>query len=439
MTVKSGEHAARTDRGSSTRRPRWVKPRILLILVAIAAGMLFAGRLSASLLWPDDGSADVGFIRDMTAHHNQAVEMADIVRQRTEDYELRAVAQEIVLVQQWQIGRMQGWLDVWGVPLISDRPRMAWMGDEGMTTTTMPGMASYEEIRQLEQLPMAAMEEQFLRLMIRHHQGGVQMAEAALERADRPEVRELAQAIKATQEYEIGVMQDILARKGWAPEPVLAGAPAADHSGHGAMTASMNSAEAGAAHAEGFTASVPDTVQGIIRFGPPLVLIFAMVALMLDLIRERRRGAGFNRLTPVMQRWQTVAVGGLLASAILHAGLTPDHLREGAGFGLAFAAAALALAVVAAAILVAPSRPAYLGGAALAAGLIAIWVLFRIVPPPGADAAEGIDLVGLVTKAAEVAAFAGCIVLWRHAGGVATMDEPPAPRRRTRRYARTAS
>lgn len=440
MTVISRTSADRAERAARSGRAfRWSDLRMALIVVAIGAGMLFAGRLSASFLWPGDRSADAGFVRDMTAHHTQAVQMADIMRLRTEDAELRALSQEIVLVQQWQIGRMQGWLDVWGVPLISDQPRMAWMGHEGMTTVTMPGMASHEEIRQLEQLPAAEAEELFLRLMIRHHEGGVQMAEAGLERADRPEVRELARAIEGTQRYEIGVMQDILARKGWAPEPGLAGAPAADHGVHGGATAGGGDEAEGVGHGQRFTGSVPGTIRGIIRFGPPLVVIFAVAALWLDAIRRQRVGTGVARLTPALRGWQAAAVAGLFASALLHAGLTPDHLREGIGFGIAFAAASTALAVVAAALLVVPSRPAYLAGAALAAGLIVIWTLFRFVPPPGAEEGEGIDLIRLVTKATELVALAGCIVLSWHAGGAAMSDEPPTTPGRARRYVRVSS
>jgi hypothetical protein len=69
-------------------------------------------------------------------------------------------------------------------------------------------------------------------------------------------------------------------------------------------------------------------------------------------------------------------------------------------------------AIVAAAILVWPSRFAYLAGAALSLALIALWTVFLLVSPPGAEAAEAIDSVGLFTKATELVAAIACTVLW---------------------------
>lgn len=53
----------------------------------------------------------------MSDHHAQAVEMALLARDRTNDEELRRFALDIILTQQAQIGQMQGWLAVWERPL----------------------------------------------------------------------------------------------------------------------------------------------------------------------------------------------------------------------------------------------------------------------------------------------------------------------------------
>jgi uncharacterized protein (DUF305 family) len=80
-------------------------------------------------------------------------------------------------------------------------------------TGRMPGMASPEELAHLEQLSGTAADAEFLRLMIRHHQGGIPMAEEARERSTNTQVRSLATAIVASQGAEITVMQDLLAQK----------------------------------------------------------------------------------------------------------------------------------------------------------------------------------------------------------------------------------
>ena len=191
---------------------------VLALLVLIAAA--FAGSAALSPRTPLDGSADAGFARDMAAHHEQAVEMAEIVRDRTDDDTIRVIATDVSLTQTAQIGMMQGWLALWGLPVASAGPRMAWMtGDEhgGMQHEqassmggTMPGLASRADIARLRTLPTAQADRLFLRLMIAHHRGGVQMAEAGERLAGTPEVRDFARRIATSQQAEIQQMQALL-------------------------------------------------------------------------------------------------------------------------------------------------------------------------------------------------------------------------------------
>ena len=77
--------------------------------------------------------------RDMSVHHAQAVEMAEIVRDKTQSEEVRLMAADMALTQQGQIGRMQGWLDTWNLPATGAEPALTWMGHP--TEGRMPGMA----------------------------------------------------------------------------------------------------------------------------------------------------------------------------------------------------------------------------------------------------------------------------------------------------------
>jgi uncharacterized protein (DUF305 family) len=200
------------------------------LLLAGVAVLLAAASLALFLSSrpPGNSSAEAGFARDMSVHHAQAVEMAEIVRDRTEDEQVRILATDMALTQQAQIGRMQGWLDAWGLPATGTEPTMAWMGHP--TEGRMPGMATPEEINGLRNMPTPEMNKQFLRLMIPHHQAAIPMAHAALERTDRPEVERLAQAIVASQESEIENMQEMLRERG--AEPVTEGDASHDHAGH---------------------------------------------------------------------------------------------------------------------------------------------------------------------------------------------------------------
>jgi uncharacterized protein (DUF305 family) len=197
-----------------------------LVLLLAATTVLFA----ALALWfflsgqtPGDGSVEAGFARDMSVHHAQAVEMAEIARDKTESAEIRTLATDIALTQQGQIGHMQGWLSVWRLPPTGPEPPMAWMGHP--TEGRMPGMASPEEIRRLQEASPGEADRLFLQLMIPHHQAAIPMAEAALERTDNPQVTDLAEGIIAAQRGEIRVMNDLLEERG-------AEAPTGSHGGH---------------------------------------------------------------------------------------------------------------------------------------------------------------------------------------------------------------
>lgn len=213
------EHPARPL--PSTGSWRWSVA--LAALAGLALLFALAVRLNGSVyLAPSDNSVEAGFARDMSTHHSQAVEMAEIVRDRTVDSEVRLLATDIALTQQAQIGRFQGWLDAWGLLPTGSAPAMAWMGHAG---GAMPGLAMIDDILGLQQMPGTEADIAFLRLMIRHHQGGVAMAEALLARGARPEVERQARGIIASQQAEIATMQEMLRQRG--SDGADAGAPSA--------------------------------------------------------------------------------------------------------------------------------------------------------------------------------------------------------------------
>jgi uncharacterized protein (DUF305 family) len=178
---------------------------VLVLLAGCSAGTTAALLVTRA---PGNDSAEAGFARDMMVHHAQAVEMAEIVRAKTESNEIRILASDTALTQQAQIGQMQGWLGVWGLPITGTEPAMAWMGHP--TQGRMPGMATPEDVNRLRNAPPQEADAMFLRLMIPHHQAAVPMAEAILKETDRPEVERLASAIVASQRTEIATMRDML-------------------------------------------------------------------------------------------------------------------------------------------------------------------------------------------------------------------------------------
>nr|BFE88458.1 hypothetical protein GCM10020093_110590 [Planobispora longispora] len=85
----------------------------------------------------------------------------------------------------------------------------------------MPGMASEDELERLRQATGKDKEVLFLQLMIRHHEGGVQMAEALLNLSERDEVVTMARHIVNTQSGEIKLMTDMLRQRGAQPLPSI--------------------------------------------------------------------------------------------------------------------------------------------------------------------------------------------------------------------------
>jgi uncharacterized protein (DUF305 family) len=234
--------AAAPEQDAPAPAPRRSPLRVVLLAVVAVGLVLIGGGVAVGLgIGRDDppaaGSVDAGFARDMSTHHLQGVEMANLALTRATDPEVRSIAFDISATQTNQVGRMQGWLALWGVPLATDSP-MAWMGGTGTTAqgsgtdmsgmdmgdaTTgavlMPGMATEAELSDLGTLTGTAFDVQFLRLMIRHHQGGRAMAEFAAAHAQLPVVRNLARSIAETQTAETATMAGILTRLGGTPLP----------------------------------------------------------------------------------------------------------------------------------------------------------------------------------------------------------------------------
>ena len=221
--------------GSVARR---VVAATLAVVALAGAAACGSSAASSSTRAPIDTSPEAGFARDMSVHHAQAVAMAEAIRDRTTDPDLKLLATNIALGQQAQIGRMSGWLDEWGLNQTSTNTPMAWirsdnllngasntmpgmdMSNGTMSLTAdglMPGMATRPQVTALGTLPIDRAEISFLQLMIAHHRAGVDMADAILARTDRVDVVRLAVSIVNGQQAEITLMTGMLAKRGAKP------------------------------------------------------------------------------------------------------------------------------------------------------------------------------------------------------------------------------
>jgi uncharacterized protein (DUF305 family) len=200
------------------------------VLVAIIAVAVLAIAVAGGFLWGDktapDGAAlpsvnsvDAGFARDMATHHQQAITMAGYVRDHPSNRNVANLAYDIETSQTIQLGEMTGWLDTWGISRTSGTP-MSWMpGHHLESDGLMPGMATPAQMAKLQTLHGTPMDILFLQLMIRHHQGGVEMARYATQHAQEPYVRTLAGHMLAAQSTEIIELEQLLRQLGGTPLP----------------------------------------------------------------------------------------------------------------------------------------------------------------------------------------------------------------------------
>jgi uncharacterized protein (DUF305 family) len=219
-----------TDR----REPRWVRPFIIVAAVVVlllvgATGGLLIGRSGVPEV-PGADSVDVGFLQDMSVHHQQAVEMASWERDQTTNPELRQLAYDIESTQTGQIGRMQGWLELWGASAQPvGRAYMTWMAgsptgahDHSVTASgvvAMPGMASADDLKRLRASSGKELDVLFLQLMLRHHEGGASMLGYAAQNASQEPVRNLAAQMLSAQTAEGSYITQLLTARGGTPLP----------------------------------------------------------------------------------------------------------------------------------------------------------------------------------------------------------------------------
>lgn len=206
------------------------RARTSLIAIFAVAALVIAGGVGYLIghrdgdgSTPNRSSVDAGFVWDMTVHHNQAVTMAGYTRDHTSDNLIETLSYDIETSQFNQVGQMQGWLDAWNLPVNNPNAPMAWMAGSGhdhlTTDGLMPGMATQAELSRLESLTGKRLDIYFLQLMLRHHQGGIPMAQWAAEHASVGYVRNAAQKMAAAQTAEVVLMEKMLRQRGASPLP----------------------------------------------------------------------------------------------------------------------------------------------------------------------------------------------------------------------------
>ncbi|MFJ9030644.1 DUF305 domain-containing protein [Streptomyces sp. NPDC102274] len=162
---------------------------------------------SASAPAPAAGSAhnaaDVSFAQSMIPHHQQAVEMADLAATRASSAEVKKLAAEIKKAQAPEIKTLSGWLTSWDAQV----PTQGSMDHSGHS---MPGMMAEGDMSTLEKASGPAFDTAFLKLMVKHHEGAVEMARTEKSDGADRSAKDMAGAIITSQSAEITRMNKLL-------------------------------------------------------------------------------------------------------------------------------------------------------------------------------------------------------------------------------------
>lgn len=209
-------------------------PALLAVTVATALTLTACGssdsgdqntgssnpQASSSEASADFNDADVTFAKSMIPHHQQAVQMAEMAKTHAASSQVKQLAADIEAAQGPEIKTMQGWLSAWGS---GDSSESSEGGDNGhgdmghgdmnmgnMDMGDMPGMMSKSDMHALSQAHGKAWDRMFLEMMIRHHEGAIEMAKTEQSDGKNPGAVALAKKIETAQQAEISKMKGML-------------------------------------------------------------------------------------------------------------------------------------------------------------------------------------------------------------------------------------
>ncbi|WP_251960895.1 DUF305 domain-containing protein [Nostoc commune] len=158
-----------------------------------------------------DANYDLRFIDAMTPHHQGAVEMAKVAQEKSKRPEIKKLASEIIRDQDKEIAQLKQWRTAW-YPRASSTP-VAFDAKTGKTVPMpqkqMQGMMMNMDLGAAD----AEFDLRFITAMIPHHESAITMAQDALSKSKRPEIKKLAQSIIDSQQAEINQLKQW--RKAW--------------------------------------------------------------------------------------------------------------------------------------------------------------------------------------------------------------------------------
>ena len=141
----------------------------------------------------------------MIAHHEQAIEMAEIALDPNVGASAAVVdlATRIKGAQDPEVELMTGWLTAAGEPVAMD-------ASEGHDMSSMEGMMTAEQMDAMAAMTGADFDQIWLQMMIAHHEGAISQSQTVKANGSNADVLALAETIITAQQAEITEMQALL-------------------------------------------------------------------------------------------------------------------------------------------------------------------------------------------------------------------------------------
>lgn len=157
-------------------------------------------------LGPADANYDLRFIDAMRLHHRGAIAMAKVAEQKSQRPEIKKLARNIIIAQNREENELlRKWRSAW-YPKAPEAP-VAY-GGQGNSTIPMSKELQQNMTMAMDLGPAdAQFDLRFMNAMIAHHQGAITMAQDALKKSKRPEIKQLSQEIIRSQQAEIDQMK----------------------------------------------------------------------------------------------------------------------------------------------------------------------------------------------------------------------------------------
>lgn len=202
------EHDPELEEMRPSKKPLWIA---VAVIAALALALTFAGpSLRAAFTSETSTSAngeagyndtDVHFLGMMVPHHQQAIDMSDVLLDSdVDDAKVRDLAQRIKDGQERENEQMRAWADEWGIE----------KDMEHHSTHIANGMFHPEQLEQFEALRGDELRTAFLEMMHFHHNHVIKMTQDEVDRGGYEPLREMAKEMIEVQTAEMGEMEELL-------------------------------------------------------------------------------------------------------------------------------------------------------------------------------------------------------------------------------------